>query len=405
MVGPKTSSRTVNRTPEGKFVETVFAAQGQLEREQNARQTRQKMKACLERGFWVFAPPKGYHFIETEERDAFLVPKEPMASVITEALEGFASGRFETQGEVQRFLQNHPHYPKGLCGKVHLTRVKEILTCVMYAGYLELPKWGLGLTPAKHAPLISFETYQRIQQRLQTVAKVPARKDLNQLFPLRGFIVCGDCGRPFMGCESRGRAGTMYPYYLCQTRGCASYGKSVRREKVEAEFLALLEDLRPTPQLFAIVEQMLRDVWENLLNSAATTKAAINAELLSVQRQKEQLVDRIIETDSQTLIAAYEGRVKKLEARTIELNEKVRNCGRAVPDFDTGLRTAIEFLGNPCKLWASDRLEDKRAVLKMAFSAKLAYVRNEGFRTAEFSSPVSLLRDLRHTKSGMVPPA
>jgi len=35
-------------TPEGKFVETVFAAQGQLEREQNGRQVRQKMQARVE---------------------------------------------------------------------------------------------------------------------------------------------------------------------------------------------------------------------------------------------------------------------------------------------------------------------------------------------------------------------
>src|SRR5690606_16725126 len=48
-------------TPEGEFVETIFAAQGQLEREQNRRQTIQKMKACCERGHWPFAVPVGYH--------------------------------------------------------------------------------------------------------------------------------------------------------------------------------------------------------------------------------------------------------------------------------------------------------------------------------------------------------
>jgi DNA invertase Pin-like site-specific DNA recombinase len=41
-------------TPEGQFLETVIAAQGQLERLQNRRQTLQKMKARLERGYYVF---------------------------------------------------------------------------------------------------------------------------------------------------------------------------------------------------------------------------------------------------------------------------------------------------------------------------------------------------------------
>src|ERR1700759_5277392 len=49
-------------TPEGQFVETVIAAQGQLERLQNRRQTLQKMKARVERGYYVFAVPIGYRY-------------------------------------------------------------------------------------------------------------------------------------------------------------------------------------------------------------------------------------------------------------------------------------------------------------------------------------------------------
>lgn len=46
--------------PKGQFVETVIAAEGQLERLQNRRQTLQKMKARLERGYYMFAAPVGY---------------------------------------------------------------------------------------------------------------------------------------------------------------------------------------------------------------------------------------------------------------------------------------------------------------------------------------------------------
>lgn len=38
-------------TPEGRFVETVIAAQGELERHQNRRQVIQKMKARVEKGY------------------------------------------------------------------------------------------------------------------------------------------------------------------------------------------------------------------------------------------------------------------------------------------------------------------------------------------------------------------
>lgn len=47
-------------TPEGRFIETIIAAQGALEREQNGRQVRQKMEERLKRGYWVFQAPLGY---------------------------------------------------------------------------------------------------------------------------------------------------------------------------------------------------------------------------------------------------------------------------------------------------------------------------------------------------------
>jgi len=39
-------------TPEGQFIETIMAAQGELEREQNRRQVVQKMRARVEQGYW-----------------------------------------------------------------------------------------------------------------------------------------------------------------------------------------------------------------------------------------------------------------------------------------------------------------------------------------------------------------
>jgi len=69
-------------TPEGEFVETVFAAQGQLERLQNRRQTVQKMRARLEQGYWVFAAPMGYKYEKQAAHGKLLVRDEPVASII-----------------------------------------------------------------------------------------------------------------------------------------------------------------------------------------------------------------------------------------------------------------------------------------------------------------------------------
>ena len=91
-------------TPEGEFIETIMAAQGALERKQNGRQVAQKMRARMLNGFWIHQAPAGYKYVSEKGRGKLLVRDEPLASIVTEGFEGYASGRFETQAEVRRFF-------------------------------------------------------------------------------------------------------------------------------------------------------------------------------------------------------------------------------------------------------------------------------------------------------------
>ncbi len=82
------------------------------------------------------------------------------------------------------------------------------------------------------------------------------------------------------------------------------------------------------------------------------------------------------------------------EEEKIVLSEKITNCGSKLPDFDKSFRTAFDFLENPQKLWASERLEDKRTVLKLAFVDRVVFERNKGFRTTPIAQPFKALGDI-----------
>lgn len=129
----------------------------------------------------------------------------------------------------------------------------------------------------------------------------------------------------------------------------------------------------------------------------------MTVQLRKLDTSIEQLVDRVVETDSPALIKTYEQRIQKMEAEKAELSEKVASCGRPLKSFDDTFRTAMQFLANPCYIWESDRIEDKRAVLKLTFAERLAYTRGEGFRTAVTSSPFSFFLSLKGDEEGMVP--
>lgn len=320
---------------DGELHEYILASVSQHQSRKNAEQTLNRMQARCHRGYWVFQPPIGFRFTKLDGHGKVLVRNEPLASIVQEALEGYASGRFDTQVEVKRFLESQPDFPKDLPdGQIRNQRITDILTRVTYAGYLEVPNWDIPLRKGFHEGLITLETFQKIQQRLKGGARVPARKDINQDFPLRGFITCADCGHPLTACWSTSKTGKKFPYYLCHHVKCPSARKSIPRAKLEGEFETLLRGLTPSRTLFDLARDMFRKAWDMRLAQAQTTRVALEREAIALDRQIEQLVDRIVDSQSPTAISAYEARIAKLEREKLVLSERLPSGPGPKRSFD-----------------------------------------------------------------------
>ena len=350
----------------------------------------------------MFCPPVGYRYRKDSVHGKILVRDEPVASIVAEALEGYASGRFASQIEVVRFLQSKPDFPKSSSdGSVRITKVREILERPTYAGYVEAPSWGVGLRKGHHEPLISFATHERIQAQLKGTLLAPARKDINEDFPLRGFVLCDDCGNPMTSCWSKGR-NKHYPYYLCDTPSCASKRKSIPRADIEGGAEALLRSLQPAKQLYELMRAMFIDAWNMKLTEARQEQSTLAAQIKDIEGQIEALLDRIVEATSPSVIQAYEKRIDKLEREKIKLDEqaamKVPPKGR----LEEFIEHALTFLGNPWKLYENGGFAFKRTVLKLAFAEPLRYSRDNGYRTAKTTFPFKVLAEISTQKCGMV---
>ena len=389
-------------TPEGEFVETVFAAQGHLEREQNRRTVIQRMTACVEGGRYIFAPPIGYRY-EDVNGARTLVPDEPIASVVRECLEGYACGRFQSIMEVKRHMETFACIKKNAKGEVYINSAREMLKRPLYAGLVRVPKWGPELYKGIHEPLITVQTWRRIQDRMEGKAYAPARKDLNADFPLRGAVACSSCGNNLTAAWANGRS-ARYPYYWCQNKDCSEHRKSIRKDQIEGDFESLLRSLRPLPTLFETGRAMLSDVWQMRLDGAKARRDVARSKLSAIERKLATVTDRLLETDSPTIIRTYERQLEKLEDERAELRELSTKTGQPVGQFEDIYRTAMEFIANPWKLWASDALEHKRMLLKLVFPDGLEYCRKTGYRTAETPMIFRLLSGSHTPKCEMVEP-
>ncbi len=377
----------------GKYSEHIQAMSAEFFREQNAAQTRSRQRANVLQGRWLWGLPPGYKHAG-EKNNKYIARVEPAASIMAQALEDFAYGILETQEEFRRALANNPRFPKGKSGTIHKQKVKAMLQNPLYAGYLQLPSWGIPLTKAVHEPLISLETYQRIQERLAGRAKAPARKDINEDFPLRGFVNCGCCGAPLRASWSKGRSRS-YAYYVCQTKSCDHYGKSIKKSDIEGEFETLLHMIRPSEPILGVAGKLFKRLWEKQANDLKHRKTSIQMTLKQINREIDGLVERIINTSQPSLISAYERKISDLELRRSAAEEQLGSFdGKNRSDqtsFEETYRTALEFLSNPWILWSSDRIQDKKAVLKLAFTNPLIYDRNGGYRTMSLSLPFKVL--------------
>jgi site-specific DNA recombinase len=391
-------------SPEGKFVETIFAAQGELEREQNRRQVIQKMKARVEKGYSVFNAPIGYKYAADRAHGKILVRDEPVASILAEALEGFASGHLQSQAEVKRFLESKPAFPKDTPdGEVRWQRVQRLLSHLTYAGYVEAPKWDVSPRKGQHEPIISLETFERIQERVKGKARAPARKDISEDFPLRGFVLCDDCGEPMTSCWSKGRS-KLYPYYLCDTRGCDSNRKSIPRDKIEGGFAEILKGLQPTKQLFTLAKAMFSDAWDMRLAQAHQEKDEIAKQLRDTEKQIETLLERIVDADNPIVVKAYEGKIAKLERKKAVLGEKATRIVPPKGRLEEFIEPALQFLASPWNIYENGSLAFRRTVLRLAFAEPLRYSLNSGYRTAEIALPFKVLAEISTSKCDMVEP-
>ena len=383
------------------LVENFLASVSQHQRHKNGEQTKNRMRARVMNGYWVSHAPRGFKYEKMKGHGKLLVRDEPHASIVQEALEGFASGRFETRAEVKRFLDSQPDYPKTRHGHVTNEEVDRLMNRPHYAGYVEMPDWGVTLRKGKHEGLVSLATWQAVQDRLSGKAKAPARADINADFPLRGSILCGDCDNPLTACWSTSKTGKKHPYYHCFSKGCPSHRKSIQRRQLEGDFETLLRSLRPSADAFRMARDMFKDAWERRRAQVAEITKTAERQLTDMEAQITGLLDRIVDASSPRVVAANETRIDELERSRLIMSETIASSGKPQRSFEEMFELAVRFLASPWSIWKKGDLTLRRCVLRMCFQGRVAYCRNQGLRTPETTSPFKALGQFCGAESHM----
>lgn len=173
---------------------------------------------------------------------------------------------------------------------------------------------------------------------------------------------------------------------------------------MEQEFEGLLRAMEPAPALFAIIRAMFNNAWDQRLAQARAIAAGYRKEIDGIAVQLDKLIERIVEADSPTVIAAYERKITELENRKLVIVEKIETGAAPRHTFEELFERALSFLASPWKLWTSGDFATRRLVLRLAFAEHIPYRRGEGFSNARFALPFNILKEINMQKKEMARP-
>jgi len=389
-VKPECLNYNFDDSPEGVFVETIFAAQGQLEKDQNKRQVVQKMKARLERGYWPFFPITGYISVMDP-----IHGKYPEAKIIREALEGFASNRFQDQMDVCRFLKSQSFFGKKT--QYNLSTTRRLLERVEYTGYIEYPAWDVPRTKGHHEALISEGCYAKIQNKLNGKVMLRNRKDIDEDFPLRGFVLCPGCDREYTSSWCSGR-NDKYPYYRCVQIGCPLKNASIPKERIENAVKAIFQQIVPKQELLDYVKTRLVMKWKEAQSRINDNRKAVDRSVAQIEARIKAIVSMIDGNKSKAVIEAYEKQIEELGQEELLAKERISQISDTRINFETALASVMEVLENPYMYWENGNLKRRRLLLQMVFSQKLTYSKSSGFETATLQLPTKVFERFNGSK-------
>ncbi|MEL6979106.1 MAG: hypothetical protein AAGM38_10550 [Pseudomonadota bacterium] len=125
--------------------------------------------------------------------------------------------------------------------------------------------------------------------------------------------------------KTKTKTGAREPNYMCFKKGCGSCRKSIRRDRSEGEFETVLKTLTPACTLLDMAKDMFARVWEQRHAQSQAETATLRARTKELDGQTAQLVDRIADASSETVVVAYEARIEKLARKKLAIAEKLQN--------------------------------------------------------------------------------
>ena len=386
----KSATENVDDSPAGKLTKNMIAAIAQFDNDVRSERTTNGMQQAIREGRWCWRAPVGYLQFKSKDKKEkpILIPSEE-SDFVNKAFELFATGLY-TQVDVVALLKKE--------GFKRITKslLNRILHNPLYTGLIRVA-WFPEDIEAVHQAIVSRETFFKTQQILKGKKPTVTPKLRNHPdFPLRNFIRCPKCTQKLTGGWSTGRNKVRYPYYHCRSKGCSL---NIKRDELNAKFYDYLKSFEPTPEMLAIFEATVLDVWKEKQQDSIKTEFKVERQLKELQKKKDRIDELMIKGVFDE--ATYKQKAEEINNEVIVKSVELSEARIEMNDIEACLNYCKFVISNISSLWANADLNLKQRFQKIIFPGRI-YYEGETFRTTATALIFKQLQQIPDQKSYLV---
>lgn len=250
----RSATEKIDESPAGRLVEGVLAAVNEYDNELRRERAKISLWRRIEQGLFPWRPPIGYMVDPQRPPSEKLTPHVPDPTcdlIVIDIFEQFSTGTISKEMLSKPLTHREIVDSHGRRIKFANQTIDNILSNIYYTGWLKHRDGRL--IKGHHKELITMELFQKCQDvkngRSNNTAK--PRLYMNPNFPLRQFVLCGECEQGLTGTLAKKK----YAHYFCYNPDCKMFRKTVRKSTLENDFGAYLANIKPTDEMIQLFEE------------------------------------------------------------------------------------------------------------------------------------------------------
>ncbi|NLH78334.1 MAG: recombinase family protein, partial [Acidobacteria bacterium] len=333
--------------PSDKLVNTILTATAQHFLDNLREETRKGMLEKARSGLWPSSAPLGYLNTPGPNGKKIIVPDPEMATHVQRMFERYSTGRFSLRQVAQLAVDEGMRFRRST-GPMPAETVRKMLKNPIFNGRFV---WDGVEYEGSHEPLVSVETFDRVQEVLQCKRAVPLRIT-EIMLAYKGLMTCRHCGCAIVGQIQKKR----YTYYRCSGYKGSCHEPYAREEVLDQSFSEQLDLLSIDDEVMGLIEDGIRKLSEEGETDRVGAMNEANQILRALKGRQELLYEDRLEGRIDT--ATY-------DRKAVELRRKTRSA-----------EERLAALKNPSRTRGTERPHS--GTLELARTASREYSRRSG---------------------------